>query len=162
MTAKNQIVKTSAEFNKVTVIGSKTGNMGNPTSIHTVLIADENGISLVFNELKSKLADHPTDFLTLIYTTNQDEKLPLFKAELTSLEKRLSHQLEIHYISIGSFTALDKTILQETLEVVINSNLSINMLFHVVGNGTLVEPTREHLSFLGIKQKQIKTQIIIN
>ena len=55
-----------------------------------------------------------------------------------------------------------KNQIQETLEVVINSNLSINMLFHVVGNGTLVEPTREQLSFLGIKQKQIKTQIIIN
>ena len=88
MTAKNQIVKTSAEFNKVSVIGSITGNMGKPASTHTVYIADLNGISLVFNELKSKLADHPTDFQTLIYTTNQDEKLPLFKAELTSLEKR--------------------------------------------------------------------------
>ena len=52
MTAKNQIVKTSAEFNKVSVIGSITGNMGKPVSTHTVYIADLNGISLVFNELK--------------------------------------------------------------------------------------------------------------
>ena len=162
MTAKNQITETSAEFNKVSVIGSKTRNTGKPASTHTVFIADENGISLVFNELKSKLSEYPTDFLTLIYTTNQDEKLPLFKAELTSLEKRLSHQLEIHYIPFVSFTTLNKTILQETLEVVINSNLCINMLFHVIGNEALVEPAMEQLCFLGIKQNQIATQIINN
>jgi len=152
MNAKNQYGETTAEFNEVSGIGSKTGNTGNPTCIHTVFITDEKGISLVFNELKSKLADHPTDFLTLIYTTNQDEKLPLFKAELTSLEKRFSHQLEIHYTSYVPSTSTNKPIFQETLEVVINSNLSDKMLFQVFGDEELIELAIELLWFLGIRE----------
>ncbi|MEI6142626.1 MAG: hypothetical protein WCP85_25355 [Mariniphaga sp.] len=73
-------------------------------------------------------------------------------AKFTSLEKRLSHQLEVPFISNGANTPLNKTILQETLEVVINSNLINNMLFQVFGDEKLIELTTELLWFLGIKE----------
>jgi hypothetical protein len=162
MTDKNQIVETYAEINKVSIIGTKAEDSRNPANTHYVFIADENGISIVFTELKSKLADNSTGFLTLIHSTDQDKKIPLFKAELQSLEKRFSHQLEIHYISNGDNNLLSKTILQETLEVVINSNINNDMQFQVFGNDKLVELVMEELCFLGIKQNQISFQKINN
>jgi hypothetical protein len=158
MSANNRIAETYDEINKVSIIGTKAEESRNPANTHYVFIADEHGISIVFTELKSKLADNPTGFQTLIYSTNQKEKIPLFKAELSSLEKRFSHQLEVHYISNGATTSLSKTILQETLEVVINTNLNNNLLFNVFGNEKLVELVMEHLCFLGINQNQIVTQ----
>ena len=162
MTTKNQKVESYTEINKVSIIGSKTETSENAVNTHYVFIADEDGISLIFTELKSKLADNPTGFQTLIYSINQIEKIPLFKAELQSLEKRFFHQLEIHYISNGVNTSLSKYILQGTLEVVINSNLNNDMFFNVFGTEKLVDLVMEKLCFLGIKQNQIVTQKLNN
>ena len=126
--------------------------------IHLVLLSDETGILTAFNLIKSKLANSSSNFLTLIYSVSQLEDSPLFKTELNCLEKRFSHQLEIHYIINSTNISIWKTILQETLEVVINSNISTTMLFQAVGNVQLVEFVTERLYYLGIRENQILTQ----
>jgi len=158
MTAKNQIVGSAAEIDKVPIISLKTLTSDKGTNTHHVFVTDEYGISIVFTEIKSKLATNPAGLQTLIYLTAQKENPPLFNAELSSLEKRFSHQLEIHYLSRHANTLPGKVIIQETLEVVINSNLCCDMLFHLAGNETFVEPANERLRFLGIKQNQISIQ----
>ena len=125
--------------------------------IHLVLISDETGILTAFNLIKSNLVNRSADFLTLIYSVSQLEDSPLFKSEFNSLEKRFSHQLEIHYISDRTNISKNETILQETLEVVINSNISTTMLFQAVGNEQLVEFVMERLYYLGIQKNQIIT-----
>lgn len=125
--------------------------------IHLVLISDETGILTAFNLIKSKLFNRSADFLTLIYSVSQLEDSPLFKSELNCLEKRFSHQLEIHYIINTTNISINETILQETLEVVINCNISTTMLFQAVGNVQLVEFVLERLCYLGIQKNQIIT-----
>ena len=124
---------------------------------HLVLISDEKGILTAFNLIKSKLFNRSADFLTLIYSVSQLEDSPLFKSELNSLEKRFSHQLEIHYISDRTNISKNETILQETLEVVINCNISTTILFQAVGNEQLVEFAMERLYYLGIRKNQLIT-----
>ena len=127
------------------------------TDTHLVIISDETGILTSFNLIKSKLANRSADFLTLIYSVSQLEDSPLFKSELNSLEKRFSHQLEIHYISDRTNISINETILQETLEVVINCNISTTLLFQIVGNLQLVEFVLERLHYLGIQENQLIT-----
>jgi hypothetical protein len=158
MTAKNQFVVCDAKTDKVTIISLKRLTSDNGINTHHIFVTDEYGISIVFTEIKSKLATNPAGFQTLVYVTARKENPPLFNAELSSLEKRFSHQLEIHYLSWHAYTSPGKEIIQETLEVVINSNLCCVMLFHLVGNVTFVEPVNERLRFLGIKQNQISIQ----
>jgi len=124
---------------------------------HFVLISDEKGIQTAFNLVKSKLANSSADFLTLIYSVSQLNNPPLFKSELNSLEKRFSHKLEIYYISDRTNISINETILQETLEVVINCNISTTMLFQAVGNEQLVEFVIERLFYLGIRKNQLIT-----
>ena len=124
---------------------------------HLVIISDETGILTAFNLIKSKLANSSGNFLTLIYSVSQLDNPPLFKSELNSLEKRFSHQLEIHYISDRTNISINETILQVTLEVVINCNISTTILFQAVGNEQLVEFAMERLYYLGIRENQLIT-----
>jgi len=139
---------------------AKTETSEIDVNTHFVYITDENAISILFTEIKSKLLENPTGFKSLIYFTNKNKKRPLFKFELASLEKRFSHQLEINYISNNVNISLSKTILQETLEVVINSSLVNDIYFQITGNEFLVEQVMAIIQFLGISQNKIKTQIL--
>ncbi len=141
--SENQIINTSVE----------SGN-----DSHYVLIADETGITVAFNHLKTKLAEHSYGCITLVYAFLYDVPHPLYKAELQSLEKRFSNLLEVFIISHEAKASVMKAKIQKSIEVIINSNFNTVMQFYVGGNSEMVEQVRQLLCFLGIKETQITTE----
>jgi len=125
---------------------------------HYVLIADETGITVAFNHLKTKLADHSFGCITLVYAFLNDVPHPLYKAELQSLEKRFSNSLEVFILSHEAKASIMKAKIQKTIEVILNSNIYTTMQFHAGGNTEMVEQVKKLLYFLGIKETQITTE----
>lgn len=126
---------------------------------HLVLIADENGIANAFSRLKARLADHSASSLTLVYALLHDDKKPMFREELQSLEKRFSTLLEVKMIACEGNIAAMKSRIREAIEVILNCNIHPVMRFYASGNPEMVEAIRKILVFLGVRPADITTEI---
>jgi hypothetical protein len=130
-------------------------------SDHCVYICCENGIHTAFDQIKCGLKTGLKDCLTLIYSTPAFLAQPLFKAELENLERRFPSQLLTHYVYRRNQNCDDDSGLhQSILEIVINSNTSPVMDFMVMGKEDFAGMISGRLTYLGINENQIHTQII--
>lgn len=128
---------------------------------HFVFVTDHNGIDSVFELLKSKLKNELNSCLSLVYSITEHLPLPLFKAELESLEKRYPSQLITYYVFNKNAVAPENSELnQQILEIVINCNTCDFMEFMIMGHEDLVPMVIDRLQFLGIKSNQINSKII--
>lgn len=125
--------------------------------LHFVITCDEAGIFDAFYFVKDKLADSGTAFLSLIYTVSDKNLHPLFKQELSILEKRFSDKLIVHILRIDTTKYCFK---QEIIEATINSNTLPVMKFSVFGNAEFVNHVTGILRFLDVKAFIINSKII--
>jgi len=133
--------------------------MGSAHDSHFVFITDDSGIVAVFEQIKSKLGLEANNCLTLVYSISGKEGQPLFKAELESIEKRFPAQLLTHYLFNGNLVLRENADqIQQTIEIIINSNLRKWMQFLVHGEADFVESVSERLHFLGIQPIRIYSQ----
>lgn len=123
-----------------------------------VIITDEIGIETAFNSLKEKLSEHSSQCLTFVYATFSKETIPLFKAELLSLEKRFSNVLQVFFIPYKSTLAEVKAKFQKSIEVILNSNINAVMQFYACGSIEMTDRAKHLLRFLGIKDSQITVE----
>ena len=136
-------------------------NSGIGKSAHFICISSESGIIQAFEQIKSRLGGELNSCLTLLYSIPADLSLPLFKAELDSLEKRFPSRLITYYLFSHPHHPFENSGRhQQVLEIVINSNTCTRMQFQVLGQEDFVGMVVERLHFLGIKTYQIKSQII--
>ena len=122
------------------------------TSLHSVYIVDEEGMSKIFTEFKQMLASQGDNHTTLIYISPENNFI--FNKELEILQKRYPTQFIL-------YPAREKVIdtstkLQELLEAVINSNTKDRLIFILSGDEELTDIVSNQLWFLGICKNQIK------
>ena len=122
------------------------------TSLHSVYIVDEEGISEVFKEIKHMLVSQAGNHTTLIYFSPENNFI--FDRELEILLKRYPAQF-ILYPARGKVIDASTT-LQELLEAVINSNTKDRLIFILSGDEELIYTVSNQLWFLGIPKDQIK------
>ena len=122
------------------------------TSLHSVYVVDEEGISKMFTELKQVLASQADYHTTLIYFSPENKFI--FYPELEILRKRYPTQFILYPIREKVNDA--STSLQEFLEAVINSNTKHRLIFVLSGDEELTHIVSNQLWFLGIPKNQIK------
>jgi len=127
------------------------------TSLHSVYIVDEEGISKIFTELKHMLTSHADNHTTLIYFSPENNFL--FGRELEILQKRYPSQLVLYPVREKVIDA--STLLQELLEAVINSNTKHRLIFILSGDEELIYIVSNQLWFLGISKDQIKIYVLV-
>jgi hypothetical protein len=120
------------------------------TSLHSVYIVDEDGMSKIFADLKQTLVLQ--NDATLIYFSS--ERNFIFERELDILQKRYPSQFIWNGVREKVIAA--STTLQELLEAVINSNTKDRMIFILSGDEELIYIVSNQLWFLGICKNQIK------
>ena len=126
------------------------------TSLHSVYVVDEEGISNIFTELKEILASQIDNHTTLIYISPENSFI--FDRELEILQKRYPTQLVLHPVREKVMDA--STRLQELLEAVINSNTKVRLIFILSGDEELIHIVSDRLWFLGISKNQIKVYLL--
>jgi hypothetical protein len=122
------------------------------TSLHSVYVLDEEGISNIFTELKEMLALQADCHTTLIYFFGDANAV--YERELEILQKRYPTQLILCPLR-GKVIDASPT-LQELLEAVINSNTKHRLLFILSGDEELIYIASNQLWFLGISKNQIQ------
>jgi hypothetical protein len=122
------------------------------TSLHSVYVVDEEGISEIFTELKQALASQADYHTTLIYFSPENKFI--YYPELEILQKRYPTQFILYPVREKVNDA--STSLQEFLEAVINSNTKHRLIFILSGDEELTDIVSNQLWFLGISKNQIK------
>jgi hypothetical protein len=122
------------------------------TSLHSVYVVDEEGISKIFTELKQMLAAQPDNDTTLVYFSPENNFI--FDRELEILRTRYPTQFILH--PVGEKVIDASTTLQEVLEAIINSNTKDRLIFILSGDEELIHIVSNQLWFLGICKNQIK------
>jgi len=120
------------------------------TSLHSVYIVDEDGMSKIFADLKQTLVLQ--NDATLIYFSSESNFI--FERELEILQKRYPSQFILYGMREKLIEA--STTLQELLEAVINSNTKDRLIFIPAGDEELIYIASNQLWFLGIYKNQIK------
>ena len=120
------------------------------TSLHSVYIVDEDGMSKIFADLKQTLVLQQD--ATLIYFSSENNFI--FDRELEILQKRYPTQFILYPVQEKVIDA--SATLQELLEAVINSNTKDRMIFILSGDEELIYIVSNQLWFLGICKNQIK------
>ena len=94
--------------------------------------------------------------MLIVYSIHKQLTHPLFKSELKCLERQFPTHLLIYYVINKNNSVSDNSDThQQTLEVIINSNISNKVKFLLSGENEFVEFITNRLLFLGIKQNQI-------
>ena len=125
------------------------------TSLHSVYVVDEEGMSKIFADLKQMLVlQHHA---TLIYFSSKDNFI--FDRELEILQKRYPSQFILYPVREKVIDA--STTLQELLEAVINSNTKDRLIFILSGDEELIHIVSNQLWFLGICKNQIKIYFLM-
>src|SRR6476620_3037719 len=114
------------------------------TSLHSVYIVDEDGMSKIFADLKQTLVSQQD--ATLIYFSSENNFI--FDRELEILQKRYPTQFILYPVQEKVIDA--STTLQEVLEAVINSNTKDMLIFIPAGDEELIYIASNQLWFLGI------------
>jgi NAD(P)H-flavin reductase len=122
------------------------------TSLHSVYVVDEDGMSKIFTELKQMLASQSDNHTTLIYFSPENNFI--FDRELEILQKRYPTQFILYPVREKVIDA--SRTLQEILEAVINSNTKDRLIFILSGDEELSHILSNQLWFLGICKNQIK------
>jgi len=122
------------------------------TSLHSIYVVDEEGVSKIFRELKEILASQPNYHATLIYSSPENSFI--FDRELQILQRRYPTQFILYPVRQKVSDA--STTLQELLEAIINSNTKQGLIFILSGDEELIYVVSNQLWFLGISENQIK------
>jgi len=122
------------------------------TSLHSIYVVDEEGVSNIFRELKEILASQPNYHATLIYSSPENSFI--FDRELQILQRRYPTQFILYPVRQKVSDA--STTLQELLEAIINSNTKQGLIFILSGDEELIYVVSNQLWFLGISENQIK------
>ena len=122
------------------------------TSLHSVYVVDEEGVSNIFRELKEILASQPNYHATLIYSSPENSFI--FDRELQILQRRYPTQFILYPVRQKVSDA--STTLQELLEAIINSNTKHRLIFILSGDEELIYIASNQLWFLNISKDQIK------
>jgi ferredoxin-NADP reductase len=130
--------------------------MTDKTSLHSVYIIDEEGIIIIFTELKQMLALQPESHTTLIYCSFENNSI--FDKELEILQKRYPTRLILYPVREKVIDI--STSLQELLEAVINSNTKYRQIFILSGNEELIYIASNLLCFLGVSKSQIQIHFL--
>jgi hypothetical protein len=130
---------------------------GENYSFHLVIVCDETGIFNAFIFLKDMLSDNGKVFISFIYTVSDKNPQPLFKNELSILEKRYSACLLIFIVEIETRKDFFK---QEILEAIINSNTLPEMRFSIFGQDAFVNHLSELVRFISAKPYSIEIKIV--
>ena len=125
------------------------------TSLHSVYVVDEEGISKMFTELKQVLASQADCHTTLIYFSPENKFI--FYPELEILRKRYPTQFILY--PVREKVNEVSTTLQEFLEAIINSNTKYRLIFVLSGDEELIHIVSNQLWFLGISKNQIKIHL---
>ena len=120
------------------------------TSLHSVYIVDEDGMSKIFADLKQTLVLQ--NDATLIYFSSESNFI--FERELEILQKRYPSQIIVY--KKGEELIDASTSIQELLEAVINSNTKDNLIFILSQDEELIHIVSTRLWFLGINKNQIQ------
>jgi hypothetical protein len=125
------------------------------TSLHSVYVVDEEGISKMFTELKQVLVSQADCHTTLIYFSPENKFI--FYPELEILRKRYPTQFILYPVRENVNEV--STTLQEFLEAIINSNTKYRLIFVLSGDEELIHIVSNQLWFLGISKNQIKIHL---
>jgi hypothetical protein len=120
-------------------------------SLHLVYVVDEEGMTIIFSDLKEKLVMQ--HHVTLIYFSPKNNFI--FNRELEILQKRYPSQIILHQMREKFIDA--SISIQELLEAVINSNTKDNLLFILSHDDELIHIVSNRLWFLGICENQIQS-----
>jgi len=126
------------------------------TSLHSVYIVDEEGISKLFTELKQTLASEADYDTTLIYFSPENEFV--FRRELEILQKR--YPTKFILFPVGENVIDASTTLRELLEAASNSNTKDKLIFILSGDEELIDIVSSQLWFLGIHKNQIEAYFL--
>ena len=124
------------------------------TSLHSVYIVDEDGMSKIFADLKQTLVLQ--NDATLIYFSSESNFI--FERELEILQKRYPSQFILYGMREKLIEA--STTLQELLEAVINSNTKDKLIFILSADDEVVFNASHTLWLSGIEEKQIKIHFL--
>ena len=122
------------------------------TSLHSIYVVDEEGVSNIFRELKEILASQPNYHATLIYSSPENSFI--FDSELQILQRRYPTQFILYPVRQKVSDA--STTLQELLEAIINSNTKDMLTYILSGDEELLHIVSNRLWFLDICKSQIK------
>jgi hypothetical protein len=132
-------------------------NNNSKNKLHLVLICDETGIFDAFKTIKEHLGRRDENFLSLIYSVPKNFLNPLFEREISILEKRFSHNLYTYILKVEPG---NDYLIQEFIEVIINSNTNLNMQFLIFGIAEFVDNVSEVLGYLNIDTISIESNIL--
>ncbi len=125
--------------------------MRTDSTSHYVYFADNNGMHHIYPEIKEQLSTDAGNLVSLIYF--QTGETYLFKRELDTLNKRFPVQLVVYYEHTGPG---QENAIQETIEVVLNSNTSGSLNFILAVSEALAAGITSSLLFLDVKQADIR------
>jgi hypothetical protein len=132
-------------------------NNNSKNKLHLVLICDETGIFDAFKTIKEHLGRRDENFLSLIYSVPKNFLNPLFEREISILEKRFSHNLYTYILKVEPG---NDYLIQEIIEVIINSNTNLNMQFLIFGIAEFVDNVSEVVGYLNIDTISIESNIL--
>jgi hypothetical protein len=105
----------------------------------------------IYPEIKEKLSEDSCNLISLIYFHTGEAYF--FKRELDTLNKRFPVQLVIYYEHTDP---VNENTLQETIEVVLNSNTSGSLSSILAVSEELAMSITSILLFLDVKQEDIR------
>jgi hypothetical protein len=123
---------------------------------HYIFLVDQGGIAYGYRDSKSRIVEKGDNHVSLLYFLSESEYL--FKNELRILHSHFPDRFLFYFEESKSL--MPGVLAQEMLESIISENTRDLLHFSVQGEVLFCDLIMQYLSFLGIEDRSISTEII--